>query len=116
MPRRDVVLTGLIAFAAGVAVGANWKKLRKKLGPVVEKCGLQMADLGDFLSSMDEEEFMSGMGAPKATAPRARRKKTSATKTPSFTTVRPPTRKKPSRRTVPMPTPEPTIADGTYGR
>ena len=57
MPRRDVVLTGVIAFAAGVAVGANWGKLRKKIGPMLEKLGLQVADLGDFLSASGMEDF-----------------------------------------------------------
>jgi hypothetical protein len=57
MPRRDVVLTGLIAFGAGVAVGANWKELRKHLGPLLEKLGLKIADLGDFLSAADLAEF-----------------------------------------------------------
>ncbi len=55
MPRRDVVLTGLIAFGAGVAVGANWPKIRRKIGPLLEKFGLQMADLGDFFATAGED-------------------------------------------------------------
>ena len=76
MPRRDVVLTGLIAFGAGVAVGANWGKLRKKIGPILEKLGLQMADLGDFLSASDLEEFAPEMMKAEANGsrPRARRR------------------------------------------
>lgn len=57
MPRSTTVLTALVAFGAGVAVEANWKELSKKVGPLVEKLGLQVADLGDFLSAAGLEEF-----------------------------------------------------------
>ena len=56
MPRRDVVLTGLIAFGAGVAVGVNWKKLGKEAAPILEKLGIKMSDLADFLATVTEEE------------------------------------------------------------
>jgi hypothetical protein len=130
MPRRDVVLTGLIAFGAGVAVGANWKKLRKKLGPLLEKCGLQMADLGDFLSAASEDDFVSeaATAASKAEGSRPRRKK-AATKAPGdmfaskasrrknkdvpFPSVRPVKRKRASRKPVVMA--DAPRATGTYG-
>ena len=74
MPRRDVVLTGLVAFGAGVAVGANWGKLRKKIGPLLEQLGLQMADLGDFLSAAGMDDIIpEAMEAEPARRPRARR-------------------------------------------
>jgi hypothetical protein len=62
----------LVAFGAGVAVGANLPKLRKQVGPLLEKLGLQMADFGDFLSAINGEE-----AAPKfkAAAPKAKRTK-----------------------------------------
>jgi hypothetical protein len=134
MPRRDVVLTGLIAFGAGVAVGANWPKLRKKIGPLLEKLGLQMADLGDFLSASGMEEFVpEAMTAEtKARRPRARRSnKAKATPTgdafvPPATrrngkhagpsTVRPSPKRKASRRKpVIVRQVETPLATGTFG-
>ncbi len=136
MPRRDVVLTGLIAFGAGVAVGANWGKVRKKIGPLLEKLGLQMADLGDFLSAAGMEDFAAQAMEAETTPerPRARRKK--ANKAPAgeaftssasrrkerpveFTTVRPAPKRKTSRRkpvTVRMSEEEVPLATGTFGR
>lgn len=130
MPRRDVVLTGLIAFGAGVAVGANWPKLRKKIGPLLEKLGLQMADLGDFLSATGMEEFSAEAMAAEAAEvprPRARRAKAkvaSGTPTASrrngsptpFTSVRPAPKRKASRRKpVVVHEEETPLATGTFG-
>ena len=129
MPRRDVVLTGLIAFGAGVAVGANWPKLRKKIGPLLEKLGLQMADLGDFLSATGMEEFSAEAMAAEAAEvprPRARRKARVAPSTPvasrrngsqpTFTTVRPAPKRKASRRKpVVVHEEETPLATGTFG-
>jgi hypothetical protein len=86
MPRRDVVLTAMAAFGAGVAVGANWKELRKKIGPVLEKLGLKIADLGDFLSSAKWEGFT----APPPSRPvrKAKAKKTSRKKAPQAKALR----------------------------
>ena len=72
MPRRDVVLTGILAFGAGVAVGANWKKLGKKAAPLLEQLGLKMSDLADFLAEVTQD----AKAEPKqAKAPRARSSK-----------------------------------------
>ncbi len=70
MPRRDVVLTGLIAFAAGCAVGANWPKIRKKIGPMVGKAGLQISELGEFLSESfpDAESFFNAAAGGRASS------------------------------------------------
>jgi len=81
MPRRDVVLTGLIAFGAGVAVGVNWKKLGKEAAPLLEKLGLKMSDLADFLATVTEDETTS---KPKPKSPRSRSRKSKA---PIKTTV-----------------------------
>ena len=75
MPRRDVVLTGLIAFGAGVAVGVNWKKLGKEAAPVLEKLGLKMSDLADFLATVTEEKATA---QAKTKTPRSRSKKSKA--------------------------------------
>ena len=75
MPRRDVVLTGILAFGAGVAVGANWKKLGKKAAPFLEQLGLKMSDLADFLAEVTED----AKDEPKqAKVPRARTSKKKA--------------------------------------
>lgn len=132
MPRRDVVLTGLIAFGAGVAVGANWPKLRKKIGPLLEKLGLQMADLGDFLSASGMDEFAAEamQEEPKARRPRARKTKAAAQagdtfvpppsrrngKHAEFTTVRSsPKRKAARRKPVIVREMETPLATGTFG-
>ncbi len=73
MPRRDVVLTGLIAFGAGVAVGVNWKKLGKEAAPLLEKLGLKMSDLADFLATVTEEKATT-----KSKPRRSRAKKSKA--------------------------------------
>jgi len=132
MPRRDVVLTGLIAFGAGVAVGANWGKLRKKIGPLLEKLGLQMADLGDFLSAAGMEDFAAeameaettearprhGKKAAKAPnsesfIPRASRRKS---RSAEFTTIRSsPKRKANRRKPVVVGEEEAPLATGTFG-
>ena len=74
MPRRDVVLTGLIAFGAGVAVGVNWKKLGKEAAPLLEKLGLKMSDLADFLATVTEEKTAAETKS-KAARPRSTKKK-----------------------------------------
>ena len=81
MPRRDVVLTGLIAFGAGVAVGVNWKKLGKEAAPLLEKLGLKMSDLADLLATVTEEKTTS-QAKPKPTHSRSKKSKT-PTKAPS---------------------------------
>ena len=70
MPRRDVVLTGMIAFAAGCAVGANWPKIRKKIGPMIGKAGFQISELGEFLSQTmpETESFFNAAAAGRKAA------------------------------------------------
>jgi len=75
MPRRDVVLTGLIAFGAGVAVGVNWKKLGKEAAPLLEKLGLKMSDLADFLATVNEEKA-TAQAKPKTARSRSKKSKT----------------------------------------
>ena len=107
MPRRDVVLTGLVAFGAGVAVGANWPKLRKQVGPLLEKLGLQMADLGDFLSAVTEEEVTVKATAPKAKRAKARRSKPKIVREPGVFNPSATRRKTAPMKMVPA-------ANGTY--
>jgi hypothetical protein len=45
MPRRKAVFTGLLAFGAGVAVGANWPKASNIFGYIMTRLGFELADL-----------------------------------------------------------------------
>jgi hypothetical protein len=45
MPRRKVALSGLLAFGAGVAVGANWPRAGNILGYLLQRLGIELTDL-----------------------------------------------------------------------
>ncbi len=75
MPRRDVVITAMIAFGAGVAVGANWKELRKKIGPALGKLGVKISDLGDLLSAANWDGFQMPNHVQPAKKPSAKKAK-----------------------------------------
>jgi hypothetical protein len=45
MPRRKVVLSGLLAFGAGVAVGASWPRAGNILGYLLQRLGFELTDL-----------------------------------------------------------------------
>jgi hypothetical protein len=45
MPRRKVALSGLLAFGAGVAVGANWPKAGNIVGYLLQRLGFELTDL-----------------------------------------------------------------------
>jgi hypothetical protein len=45
MPRRKVALSGLLAFGAGVAVGANWPRAGNLLGYLLQRLGFELTDL-----------------------------------------------------------------------
>jgi hypothetical protein len=49
MPRREVVFTGLFAFGAGVAVGANWPKASNIVGYILNRLGFELADLAVWM-------------------------------------------------------------------
>jgi hypothetical protein len=68
----------MIAFGAGVAVGANWEELRKKIGPLLGTLGLKVSDLGDFLSATNRDGF--DVPRPARSAKKPRTKKTPAAK------------------------------------
>ena len=44
-PTQSQTATIILAFAAGVAVGANWPKIRKSLGPVMAVAGDKFGDV-----------------------------------------------------------------------
>jgi hypothetical protein len=45
MPRRKVALSGLLAFGAGVAVGANWPRAGNIVGYLLQRLGFELTDL-----------------------------------------------------------------------
>src|SRR5205085_2397281 len=44
-PTQRQTATIILAFAAGVAVGANWPKIRESLGPLVAAAGDKLGDV-----------------------------------------------------------------------
>jgi hypothetical protein len=45
MPTRKVALSGLLAFGAGVAVGANWPRAGNIVGYLLQRLGFELTDL-----------------------------------------------------------------------
>jgi hypothetical protein len=45
MPKRKVVLSGLLAFGAGVAVGASWPRAGNIVGYLFQRLGFELTDL-----------------------------------------------------------------------
>ncbi len=45
MPKRKVVFSGLLAFGAGVAVGANWPRAGNFVGYLLQRLGFELTDL-----------------------------------------------------------------------
>lgn len=45
MPRRKVALSGLLAFGAGVAVGANWPRAGNIVGYLLQRLGFELTGL-----------------------------------------------------------------------
>jgi hypothetical protein len=72
MPRRKVALSGLLAFGAGVAVGANWPRAGNFLGCLLQRLGLELTDL--TLWMWDPEKTMVDEVKPELVARRPPRK------------------------------------------
>ena len=45
MPKRKVVFSGLLAFGAGVAVGANFPRAGNFIGCLLQRLGFELTDL-----------------------------------------------------------------------
>jgi hypothetical protein len=45
MPRKKVALGGLLAFGAGVAVGASWPRAGNMVGYLLQRLGFELTDL-----------------------------------------------------------------------
>jgi hypothetical protein len=70
MPRRKVVLSGLLAFGAGVAVGANWPRAGNIVGYILQRLGFELTDLTLWMwdpeKLSDKAELAAPVGRPKA--------------------------------------------------
>jgi hypothetical protein len=73
MPRRKVALSGLLAFGAGVAVGANWPRAGNFLGCLLQRLGFELTDL--TLWMWDPEKALVDQAKPERVARREPRKK-----------------------------------------
>ncbi len=76
MPRRKVVLSGLLAFGAGVAVGANWPRAGNIVGYILQRLGFELTDLTLWMwdpeKLTDQAELALPVGRPRAKKRRRR--------------------------------------------
>ena len=74
---RDRFLLLIIAFAAGVMVGANWPEIKKQLGPLVKLAGGKLDEvysyLAEFLAERKErtEDYVAERRHRKQSAPKS---------------------------------------------
>jgi hypothetical protein len=73
MPRRKVALSGLLAFGAGVAVGANWPRAGNILGYLLQRLGFELTDL--TLWMWDPEKSITDEAKLERVTRRKRKKK-----------------------------------------
>jgi hypothetical protein len=60
MPRRKVVLSGLLAFGAGVAVGSNWPRAGNIVGYILQRLGFELTDLSLWLWDPEKSADKTG--------------------------------------------------------
>jgi hypothetical protein len=73
MPRRKVALSGLLAFGAGVAVGANWPRAGNIVGYLLQRLGFELTDLTLWLWD-PEKSLASTSEIPRLTRPTVKKK------------------------------------------
>jgi hypothetical protein len=73
MPRRKVALSGLLAFGAGVAVGANWPRAGNIVGYLLQRLGFELTDLTLWMWD-PEKSLASSSEIPKLTRSTSKRK------------------------------------------
>src|ERR1700722_3386816 len=66
MPRKKVALSGILAFGAGVAVGANWPKAGNLVGYLLQRLGFELTDLTLWI--WDPEKSVIREAKPKRMA------------------------------------------------
>jgi hypothetical protein len=72
MPRGEVGFTGLVAFGAGVAVGANWPRASNIVVYLLKRLGVELTDLAFWISEPEQGTVLSPKTAV-AKRPKARR-------------------------------------------
>jgi hypothetical protein len=76
MPRRKVVLSGLLAFGAGVAVGSNWPRAGNIVGHILQRLGFELTDLSLWL--WDSEKSLGKTGLAISDRKKTKRRKRAA--------------------------------------
>jgi hypothetical protein len=73
MPRGKVALSGLLAFGAGVAVGASWPRAGNIVGYLLQRLGFELTDLALWMWD-PEKSLASPSEIPKLTRSGAKKK------------------------------------------
>ena len=73
MPRKKVALSGLLAFGAGVAVGASWPRAGNMVGYLLQRLGFELTDLTLWI--WDPEKSLVQDPAPQRVLRRKVKKK-----------------------------------------
>ncbi len=66
--QKNSILPLLILFVGGVAVGANWPKIRKRIKPLLDSLGTKTAEVSNSVSKFiaeQKENFEDRMVASK---------------------------------------------------
>jgi hypothetical protein len=64
MPKRKVVFSGLLAFGAGVAVGANFPRAGNFLGCLLQRLGFELTDLTLWMWDPERSLALDTSGKP----------------------------------------------------
>jgi hypothetical protein len=72
MPKRKVVFSGLLAFGAGVAVGANWPRAGNFVGYLLQRLGFELTDLSLWIWDPEKSLAQTKVDSPE---PKAKSKK-----------------------------------------
>jgi hypothetical protein len=73
MPRGKVALSGLLAFGAGVAVGASWPRAGNIVGYLLQRLGFEITDLALWVWD-PEKSLASPTEIPRLTRSAAKKK------------------------------------------
>ncbi len=73
MPKRKVVFSGLLAFGAGVAVGANCPRAGNFLGYLLQRLGFELTDL--TLWMWDPEKSLASDPSGKPVRSKSKKRK-----------------------------------------
>lgn len=77
MPRRGLISIGLLAFGAGLTVGAKWPRPSRFAGLIMERLGFRLDDVA-MLMWEPEETPPEDIPARRRKSPAKRKRKTTA--------------------------------------